>query len=323
MEDPFANLSGDAKLTSESTKDPFAPLAQDSVARRLRRRRFVTLLSLTGISVLVLGALFLSMRDDSGTDDFVADQPESMQQAPSQTREVDSSNQNSVSEDVEVSSGTNGGGINLFSQPDNLESVIRRVQASTVTVLCSGGQGSGWVIDLAGPGPDASQEAIDLDLAYPYEVVTNHHVIEDCINSPETVEVLAGSTTFSAYLYSSNEEVDLALIGIAESLPALPLSQRPEAGWWAMAVGSPYGLEGSVTIGNIVNLDGLAVISTTALNVGNSGGPLVNARGEVIGTSSFTLVGEDYPQNWNIAIGLPAICDVLVLCGEAVSWSSD
>jgi len=322
VEDPFANLSGDAKLTAESAKDPFAPLAQDSIARRLRRRRLVTLLSLAGISVILLGLVVLSMRDDASTENFVADLPESTQQAPAQPREVDSTNEVAASEDVEAGQGTNSGNINLFSQPDNLESVIRRVQASTVTVLCSGGQGSGWVMDLAGPGPDAPQEAIELDLAYPYEVVTNHHVIEDCISSPGTVEVLAGSTKFSAYLYSWSEKEDLALIGIAESLPALPLSQKPEAGWWAMAVGSPYGLEGSVTIGNIVNLDGLAVISTTALNVGNSGGPLVNARGEVIGTSSFTLVGEDYPQNWNIAIGLPAICEVLVACGENVSWSS-
>jgi len=208
----------------------------------------------------------------------------------------------------------------LFSQPTDLEQVIAAVQESTVTVNCAQGGGSGWVLDLASPDADAPEEALALDEQYPYEVVTNHHVIADCVSRPNSVEVLAGQTSYSAYLYSWDVETDLALIGISESLPALPVSTKPEPGWWAMAVGSPYGLEGSVTIGNIVNLAGDEVISTAALNNGNSGGPLVNSRGEVIGTNSAVLVGEDYPQDWNIAIRFPAICDVLANCPAGESW---
>jgi S1-C subfamily serine protease len=208
----------------------------------------------------------------------------------------------------------------LFSPPTDLEALIKIVQKSTVTVLCAGGQGSGWVLELGSPEEGASEEALRLDAEYPFEVVTNHHVIEDCIDSPASVEVQSGEVVYNAYLYSWDLNTDLALIGIAEAIPSLPVSARPSPGWWAMAVGSPYGLEGSVTIGNVVNVLSDEVISTAALNVGNSGGPLINSRGEVIGTNSAILVGDDYPQDWNIAIGFPVICDVLAKCSASENW---
>jgi S1-C subfamily serine protease len=208
----------------------------------------------------------------------------------------------------------------FFSQPADLESIISKVQESTVTVICSDGQGSGWVIDLASPDPDAPEEALALDAEYPYEVITNHHVVEACLSRPDSVEVLSGDREYDAFLYSWDRDTDLALIGIREEVSPLKVSSEPEPGWWAMAVGSPYGLEGSVTIGNIVNRDGEEIVSTAALNNGNSGGPLVNSRGEVIGTNSAVLVGEDYPQDWNIAIGFPEICRVLASCPTSEMW---
>jgi S1-C subfamily serine protease len=92
-------------------------------------------------------------------------------------------------------------------------------------------------------------------------------------------------------------------------------------GWWAMAVGTPDGLEGSVSIGNVMNTEAIGdVVSTTPLNSGNPGGPLVNSRGEVIGTNTEIYI-EDYAQNWNIARGIPLLCNALVSCEDEDGFS--
>ena len=201
----------------------------------------------------------------------------------------------------------------LFAAPADLGHLIERVRASTVTILCRDSQGSGWVIDL-GDVVDPDEESAALDEQYPNEVITNHHVIEDCVDTPRKVRAQTGPEEFDAYLYSWDEENDLALVAITQDVPYLEISEKPEPGWWAMAVGTPYGLEGSISIGNVMNLDGSEVYSTSPLNSGNSGGPMVNSAGQVMGTSTATLIGEDDPQDWNIAVGVPALCDSIVFC---------
>lgn len=294
-------------------------------ASKPSRRILVTGAGITGM-VILLVALVVVNPFGRVPGDRIALEPEATVALPT---EEPIEQQAAVAPEQDATSSESGaasqvdstdGDSNYFSQPVDLEAVITQVQQSTVTVWCGDGQGSGWVLDLASPGEGASAEELRLDAAYPYEVVTNHHVIEECIDAPKSVEVQLGESFLSAYLYSFDETTDLALIGVAEALPALPVSSRPSPGWWAMAVGSPYGLEGSVTIGNVVNLDGDAVISTAALNVGNSGGPLINARGEVMGTNSSVLVGEDYPQNWNISVEFPAVCRVLAECPALEDW---
>jgi len=89
-----------------------------------------------------------------------------------------------------------------------------------------------------------------------------------------------------------------------------------------MAVGTPYGLEGSVFVGNVMNTEDYEVFATSPLNSGNSGGPLVNARGEVVGTNTWVLVDEG-AQDWNVAVGVPALCDAIVTCdpGGDFDWN--
>jgi len=136
------------------------------------------------------------------------------------------------------------------------------------------------------------------------------------------VRAQTGPEEFDAYLYSWDEENDLALVSITQDVPHLEVSEKPEPGWWAMAVGTPYGLEGSISIGNVMNLEGFEVYATSPLNSGNSGGPMVNSLGQVMGTSTATLIGDDDPQDWNIAMGIPALCVDIVLCDptEDESW---
>ena len=210
--------------------------------------------------------------------------------------------------------------VSAFDPPADLGALLAEVQASTVTIQCKGAQGSGWVIDLGSPGPEADPDAIELDREFPTEVITNDHVIEQCHETPRKVTATAGGQTYDAVLYSYDTENDLALIAIKQDVPPLELSDEPQPGWWAVAVGTPYGLEGSVSIGNVMNLDGTDVIATTPLNSGNSGGPMVNSRGEVIGTNTWVRVGTDEPQDWNVAVAHTALCDELVDCAGATGW---
>ena len=216
----------------------------------------------------------------------------------------------------EASQGGATGAGDLYAPPENLGRLIDQVRASTVTILCKDSQGSGWVVSLEDLEDDASEEDLALDRKYPNEVITNHHVIEECVDEPTSVRARAGDEEYDAYLYTWDEENDLALVAITQDVPFLEVSKKPEPGWWAMAVGTPYGLEGSVSIGNVMNIEDFEVYSTSPLNSGNSGGPMVNSRGEVMGTSTATRIGEEDPQDWNIAVGSPALCVALILCEE-------
>ena len=273
---------------------------------------------MSGLPALVLSivAILMSLSLGVATTFFVFDDGESDQSVAN----VESS---ATAEDVSTGA-TDSDGItgDLFAAPDDLGSLIEKVRASTVTILCGESQGSGWVLDLGDVADDSNEEAIELDQKYPNEVITNHHVIEDCVDTPRKVRAQTGPEEFDAYLYSWDEENDLALVAITQDVPYLEVSEKPEPGWWAMAVGTPYGLEGSISIGNVMNLEGFEVYATSPLNSGNSGGPMVNSLGQVMGTSTATLIGDDDPQDWNIAMGIPALCEGIVFCDpiEDESW---
>jgi serine protease Do len=130
-------------------------------------------------------------------------------------------------------------------------------------------------------------------------VMTNHHVVD---GSEQITVTLADKREFSAKLIGSDQRTDVALLKIeASGLPAVRIgdSNRLRVGEWVIAIGSPFGLESTVTAG-IVSAKAretgefLPFIQTdVAVNPGNSGGPLINMRGEVVGINSqiFTTSG--------------------------------
>jgi len=143
------------------------------------------------------------------------------------------------------------------------------------------GQGSGFLVS-----PDGY-------------VMTNHHVVD---GADEIVVTLADKREFKGRLIGSDQRTDVALVKIEGT--ALPSSKigdpaRLKVGEWVIAIGSPFGLQNTVTAG-IVSAKGretgelLPFIQTdAAVNPGNSGGPLINMRGEVVGINSqiFTTSG--------------------------------
>ncbi len=127
-------------------------------------------------------------------------------------------------------------------------------------------------------------------------VLTNHHVVD---GADEVRVRLNDRREFTAKVVGSDEQSDVALLKVAASgLPALRIGEssalRP--GQWVVAIGSPFGLDQSVTAG-IVSAIGRAnpysgqryvpfIQTDVAINRGNSGGPLLDTRGQVVGINS-------------------------------------
>lgn len=123
-------------------------------------------------------------------------------------------------------------------------------------------------------------------------IMTNAHVIED---ADEVLVTLTDKREFKARIIGADKRTDVAVVKIdASGLPAVKVGDvsRLRVGEWVMAIGSPFGLDNTVTAG-IVSAkqrdtgDYLPFIQTdVAINPGNSGGPLINMRGEVVGINS-------------------------------------
>jgi serine protease Do len=150
--------------------------------------------------------------------------------------------------------------------------------------------GSGFIIDPSGL------------------IVTNNHVIED---ADEVNVTLNDGTTLPAEILGRDTQTDLALLQVKPHAPLMAAkfgdSDKSRVGEWVMAIGNPFGLGGSVTAGIISarNRDINAgpyddYIQTDApINRGNSGGPLFNMDGEVIGVNSAIYS----PSGGSVGIG--------------------
>ncbi len=123
-------------------------------------------------------------------------------------------------------------------------------------------------------------------------IMTNAHVVD---GADEVMVTLTDKREFKARIVGADKRTDVAVVKIqATGLPAVKVGDvnRLRVGEWVMAIGSPFGLENTVTAG-IVSAkqrdtgDYLSFIQTdVAINPGNSGGPLINMRGEVVGINS-------------------------------------
>lgn len=149
--------------------------------------------------------------------------------------------------------------------------------------------GSGFVVDKGG------------------YIITNFHVVEKA----DTINVsLASGDEYKAKVIGKDESTDIAVLKVEakKDLPTVPLgnSDGMAPGDWVLAIGSPFGLEQTVTAGIISavgrNSDSpykRFLQTDAAINQGNSGGPLVNMKGEVIGVNSAILT----PTGSNAGVG--------------------
>ena len=202
----------------------------------------------------------------------------------------------------------------LYYAPSDLPGVIAKVEQSLADITCGDSGGTGFAIE--GEVSDGFASAL----------VTNFHVIEACLDGGIEPTVAIGpnyEVETEAKIYSFDEDNDLAIIEVTTKIP--PLSESTEfakRGWWSMAIGNPYDqvfenvLYNNVTFGNITNvIDNFYNYTTATINSGNSGGPLVNSRGELIGINTWALSGLENGV-WNIAVDSDALCEKLYKCEE-------
>ncbi|MFG6486816.1 DegQ family serine endoprotease [Roseateles sp. BYS78W] len=150
-------------------------------------------------------------------------------------------------------------------------------------------------------------------------VLTNAHVVQ---GADEVIVTLTDKRELKAKIIGADQRSDVAVVKVeATGLPVVKVgdSNKAKVGEWVMAIGSPFGLENTVTAGIISAKqrdtgDLLPLIQTdVAINPGNSGGPLVNMRGEVIGINS-----QIYSQNggyMGISFAIP-IADAIRVSDE-------
>jgi len=184
--------------------------------------------------------------------------------------------------------------------PAMLDPLLRDLFGDPSGSMRERGQGSGVVID-------ASRGL----------VLTNAHVVD----SVDSVEVtLADGSQLDGSVVGADPVTDLAVVRVGRKgeLQAAPLgdSEALEVGDWAIALGSPYGLERTVTLGIVsslhrdINSLGFAdkrldlIQTDAAINPGNSGGPLINASGEVIGINTLVRSGPGAGLGFAIPINL-------------------
>jgi serine protease Do len=125
-------------------------------------------------------------------------------------------------------------------------------------------------------------------------IITNAHVVDD---ASEVTVKLTDRREFTAKVIGADKRTDIALIKIdARNLPALDMSSPPpvKKGEWVVAIGSPFGFENSVSAGIVSGLHRALpggqmtpfIQTDVAVNPGNSGGPLLNTAGQVVGVNS-------------------------------------
>jgi putative serine protease PepD len=173
----------------------------------------------------------------------------------------------------------------VSSRPDDISELYKRVSAGVVFVQAGQrGSGSGWIYDKEG------------------HIVTNDHVVEGA--NEFLVRIGVDTKPVPAKLMGKDPSSDLAVLKVDPG--AVPGGLKPlelgdsnalEPGDQAIAIGSPFGLEGTVTTGIVSSLGRTieapnnfpianAIQTDAAINPGNSGGPLLDGNGRVIGVNS-------------------------------------
>ena len=185
--------------------------------------------------------------------------------------------------------------------PPDWPAIAALVEPSVVTISTAQALGSGWVADSDSSGSD---------------LVTNLHVVADAWDAGiATVDVTIGDRTVKGTITRVDANDDLASVHIAMTLPALARAAlRPQLAESVMAVGSPLGLNGTISIGVVSgfrSVEGSDYIQfSAAISPGNSGGPVVDSDGRVVAVATAKFVAPG-AEALSLAIPVQTVCQVV------------
>jgi S1-C subfamily serine protease len=187
--------------------------------------------------------------------------------------------------------------------------VAKRVMPSVFRVSAGGSTGTAFAFG-ARPVPGGTS------------LLTNFHVVEGVVRAGgTTVQVQRGSSSYTARIARTDAFSDLALLETSVRFPVLEAAPTKVApGSPVVVVGSPLGLADSVTTGVVSAVrprsdrrTGEFIQFDAAISPGNSGGPLVDADGHVVGVAQAKLVQQGV-EGISIAIPIAEVCDGFVTC---------
>lgn len=207
---------------------------------------------------------------------------------------------------------------NPADAPGDLSSLSKSLSDSVVTVWCGNGVGSGWSANV-----ELTQSMVDSGVeSY---IISNHHVIAECTDGREIEIDLANGERVSAKVVTWDQENDVAGIVTTTSIPGLDwVGPAPAQGWWVGVLGSPVGQPGILTTGIASSEPNDYVgFMSAPINGGNSGGPVFDNLGRVIGVASASVLdfqGKD-TQGFNIYQGAPLLCGAVVECNSSDIWA--
>jgi len=284
--------------------------------------------ALVGLGVVVVTLLVVFLTQ--GSDEMPIDE---VQSEPEQVLTEDATQGNNSESDLETSIGNKAdASVDLFNSPSNLGELKDLIEKGIVDIFCQSSGGTGWGL------------LVENDVL----LVTNYHVIEECAeNSTDANFRLSGdlNTVNTGRILGIDPEKDLALLSISgptsSSLKPLPVSTQFEGLHWVLVVGFPLSPDeqyedartweptwssGKVQRAGITeswDFDGYipgtmdVIYVDAAINSGNSGGPLINAAGAVIG-----IISGSYKESegFNFAIEASELCHRLLNCNTD-PWS--
>ncbi len=295
-------------------------------APKLKPRVAAALGAVIVASILLL--VFLTQGSDSDSTNEAENDPEQVSvegsiqgETPQSSSEIisNSPDGNPDEETVTPEDSENQESIDLYAPPQDLGELVRSAISAVTDIYCGNGGGTGWPLEVG-------NEVV---------VITNYHVIEDCVSGLNPIRLYTEKqlTGYTAELLSSDPLKDIAILSSTVELSPFETSTVWETAQWVMTIGYPgnENFAADVTYDSGVIKRGgnapswpdygsgtMKVIYTDAdINTGNSGGPLINAAGKVIGVVTG---GRTDLDGFNFAVEIGEICIRLLRC-DTSPWT--
>ena len=304
MSTQTSDRSTDQANGSSSPPPPPAPSSSEQSSRGLPMRSYlaVALTAALGAGAVVVPTQVLDDTAPATSESAPADPAPTGDETGDRSTDGTADQGAEQSDAVEPLPGASDGSL--------VAEIAQRVSPSVVRINVGRGSGSGVVLDAEG------------------HIVTNAHVVQD---SREVEVITPDGDSFTGEVVGTDPLTDIAVVQVEETdLPVADwTTTEPEIGELAVAIGSPFGLDGTVTSGIVSGLGrtlrGQATTLTdliqtdAAINPGNSGGALVNNAGEVIGIN--TAIISRSGANDGIGFAVPSstalnVADDLIEFGE-------